>query len=97
MVSNVELESKFKAFSQDYERTKNTLNQLCERVCSIEAKLEDLSTVLETLDKLEAAILATYPDRIATYQELQYSKLYPSSSPLLLASIAPVIHLKSDR
>ncbi len=68
MVTNRELESQFKAFSEDYEETKNTLNQLCEKV-------EELSTMKETLPELEVAILALYPDRMATYQELKYSKL----------------------
>ena len=41
MVINLELESKFKAFSQDYQGTKKTLNKLNEKVNSIEAKLRD--------------------------------------------------------
>ena len=36
------LESQFKVFSQDY-KTKKTLDQLCEKVNSMEAKLEELS------------------------------------------------------
>ena len=35
----------FKTFSQDYEETKKALQQLDERVCSIDAKLEDLFTM----------------------------------------------------
>ena len=89
MVTNRELESQFKAFSEDYEETKNTLNQLCEKV-------EELSTMKETLPELEVAILALYPDRMATYQELKYSKLEPSLGPPLLAKIAPVTSSKSD-
>lgn len=88
MVSNSELETHFKAFSQDYERTK-TSNQLCERVFSMEAKLEeDLSTLQETLDKLEVAVLAKYLDRTATYLELRYSNLDPSLSPPVLANLS---------
>jgi len=34
------------------------LNHLCEKVNSIEAGLEDLSAMKETLDKLEVAVLA---------------------------------------
>ncbi len=38
---------------------------LNERVCFIETKLEDLSTMRETLDKPTVAILANYPARTA--------------------------------
>jgi hypothetical protein len=45
---------------------------LNERVCFIETKLEDLSTMRETLDKPTVAILANYPARTAADQELIY-------------------------
>lgn len=51
------------------------MNQLCERVNSIEAKLEEISAMKETFPKLEITILAKYRDRMTTYQELGYAKL----------------------
>lgn len=59
-------------YSQDYEETKKALQQLDERLCSIDAKLEDLFTVWETWIK--------NLDRMTTYRELRYSKLDPSLS-----------------
>jgi prefoldin subunit 5 len=56
MVTNAELNSRFQSFSQDLERTKKTLQQLNERLCSIEAKLEEFSIMKETLNKLSVAI-----------------------------------------
>ena len=54
MVTNTELESQFKAFSKDYEGTKKTW---IEKVNSIETRLEELSAMKGTLDKLSAAVL----------------------------------------
>ena len=51
VVANTKLNSKLHAFSQDFVETKKILQQLNERVCSIDAKLEDLFTMWETLDK----------------------------------------------
>jgi prefoldin subunit 5 len=56
MVTNAELNSRFQSFSQDLERTKKTLQQLNERLCTIEAKLEEFSIMKETLNKLSVAI-----------------------------------------
>ena len=42
MVTNEELDSKFKLFSQDHEGTKKTSNKLNEKMHSIEAKLGKL-------------------------------------------------------
>ena len=56
MVTNAELNSRYQSFSQDLERTKKTLQQLNERLCSIEAKLEEFSIMKETLNKLSVAI-----------------------------------------
>ena len=63
-------------------------------VCSIEAKLEDFSTMRETLDKQAIAILEKYT-AITANQELIYSDLDPSLSPFL-AKISLVTLSKSD-
>lgn len=63
-------------------------------VRSIEAKLEDFSTMRETLDKQAIAILEKYT-AITINQELIYSDLDPSLSPFL-AKISLVTLSKSD-
>ena len=42
-----------------------------EKVNSVEAKIKELYTLQETLNKLQVAILAKYLHKIATYQELR--------------------------
>ena len=60
------------------------------------SKVESLSTMPETLDKLTITILEKYPARTAADQELRYFKLDLSLSLPLLANIAPVTPSKFD-
>ena len=85
MVTNVKLKSKFKAFSQDYEGTNRSLNQLCEKVNSIKAKLKELSTMKGTLDRLPTVVLGKFPAMIdqdpkSFNSSLVVAPILPSSS-----------------
>ena len=55
-----------------------------EKLNSIDAKLNKLCSMREDMKKLEVAILAKYPDRIAIYQQLRDPKLKPTLSPTLV-------------
>ena len=85
MVTNVKLKSKFKAFSQDYKGTNRSLNQLCEKVNSIKAKLKELSTMKGTLDRLPTVVLGKFPAMIdqdpkSFNSSLVVAPILPSSS-----------------
>jgi len=91
MVTKAELESQFKAISQDYEGTKKTLDQLREKVesmdeklNSVDAKLKEFCTMREDKRKLEVTFLAKYPDRIEIYQQFTDSQLNQSLSPTFI-------------
>lgn len=77
-------------FLKILKETIELLQKVNERVCSVEAKPEELSSIQETLDKLSAAILAKENlSRTETDQEHRYSNLDLSLSiTSMLANIA---------
>ena len=89
MVTNAELESQFKAFSQDYESTKTTLNLLCEKVNSIETKLEDLSAMRGEFNKLLAIILSKFSAETTFDQDPKFPNSGPSMAPVFPSSSMP--------
>ena len=89
MVTNAELESQFKAFSQDYKGTKKTLNLLCEKVNSIETKLEDLPAMRGEFNKLSAIILSKFSTETNFDQDPKFPKSGPSTAPVLPSNSRP--------
>ena len=75
MVTNVELESRFKAFSQDFkailEITKEQGRLWTNYVRKWIQKMQSTNNILcfmwEAMNKPEVAILAKYPGRVAIY------------------------------
>ena len=88
-MTNAELESQFKAFSQDYESTKTTLNLLCEKVNSIETKLEDLSAMRGEFNKLLAIILSKFSAETTFDQDPKFPNSGPSMAPVFPSSSMP--------
>ncbi|KAF3950215.1 hypothetical protein CMV_024000 [Castanea mollissima] len=62
MVTNAELESQFKAISQDYEGTKKTLDQLLEKVESMDEKLNSVDSKLKELRTMPKPIIGEAHD-----------------------------------
>ena len=89
MVTNAELESQFKAFSQDYKGAKKTLNLLCEKVNSIETKLEDLPAMRGEFNKLSAIILSKFSTETNFDQDPKFPKSGPSTAPVFPSNSRP--------
>ena len=75
-------------FFQNVVETNKNLQQLNEIVCSIETKLEDLSTMQETLDKLTVAILGAITQYVNPASQLVNSHFQDR--------LNPKIHHKSN-
>jgi hypothetical protein len=82
-VTNAEINSRFKVFFffQNVVETNKNLQQLNEIVCSIETKLEDLSTMQETLDKLTVAILGAITQYVNPASQLVNSHFQDRLNP----------------